>query len=249
MVGSASALERAEFYLCLARSFLHPAEAGFAALRDALAEDLESLSAALGYGAERPIEDLRRTMAAMRGEEDLCLAYSALFQAPPRLVHLGASAYLDGTVMGGSVAAMEQCYRRCGVERSERFRNPADHVSVQLEFVAYLYASGRREVAPEHFLDAFARHWLPGFVADLEAASPRVRANPYYALARVLSLAVERDAVPMPRDAREERHNKALVRARRKRAMQGITAEDMQEIERRLKARGLSTEHLRRNSA
>lgn len=244
MTQAASSTERAEFYLCLARSFLTPAQVGFAALRETLAEDLEALCEVLGYRAERAIEDYRRTMAAMRDEEDLALAYSTLFQAPPRLAHLNASAYLDGMVMGGSVTAMEQCYRRCGVERSDTFRNLSDHVSVQLEFVAYLYASGRREVAPEHFLDAFVRQWLPGFLSDLEAASPRVRANPYFALARVLSAAVEHDAVPMPKDAREERKQNALMRARRKRASRGITAEDMKEIERRLKAHGLSADHL-----
>jgi TorA maturation chaperone TorD len=238
-------MERAELYLCLARSFLAPADDGtFAALRDTLAQDLEELCGVLGVRAERAIEDYRRTMAAIRTADELRLVHSTLFAAPPRLAHLNSSAYLDGTVMGASLSAMEQCYRRCGVERSEEFRNPSDHVSVQLEFVAYLYASGLREVAPEHFLDAFVNHWLPGFLADLGEASPRVRANPYSALARVLSVAVERDAVPMPKDAREERKQNALVRARRKRAAQGITAEDMQEIERRLKAHGLSTEPL-----
>lgn len=244
-----ASLERAELYLCLARSFLLPPgdDDGFAALRDALPDDLEALCGALAYGAAaRPIEDYRRTMAAMRSRDDLALTYSQLFTAPPRLVHLNSSAYLDGMVMGASVNAIEQCYLRCGVERSDSFRNLSDHVSVQLEFVAFLYASGERSVAPEHFLDSFVRRWLPPFLADLETASPKVRANPYLALARILQVAVEEDAVPMPKDARTERKKNALVRARRKRASQGITAEDMQEIERRMKAKGLSTEHLSR---
>lgn len=241
----AGSLERAELYLCLARAFLAPAEgAVFVAFRDTLADDLEALCGVLGYRAERPIEDYRRTMAAMRGAQELSRTHSILFAAPPRRVHLNSSAYLDGAVMGASVSAMEQCYRRCGVERSAEFRNLSDHVSVQLEFVAFLYASGVREVAPEHFLDSFARQWLPDFIADLERASPRVRANPYFALARVLHAAVEHDAVPMPQDLKEERRRNALVRARRKRASRGITAEDMKEIERRLAASALATDHL-----
>lgn len=239
----AASLERAELHLSLARAFLLPANAEtFAGLREHLADDLEALCAALGYPAAAPIAEYREAIAALADADALSRLYSRLFLAPPRLAHLGSSAYLDGSAFGASMTALQRCYARCGVERADAFHNPSDHVSVQLEFLAYLYATGERTVAPEHFLDAFVRHWLPGFIRDLEQA--QAGNNPYLALARVLAVVLERDAVPMPRDARELQRERALGRARAKRAAAGITAEDLKEIERRLKAKGLSTDHL-----
>jgi putative dimethyl sulfoxide reductase chaperone len=236
-------LERAELYLCLARAFMRPADAqAFAALRHHLAEDLEAL-----LGPLPEIAQYRQAVAAIADAEALARLYSKLFLAPPRLAHLSSSAYLDGAAFGASATALEQCYARCGLAPAEGFRSPPDHVSVQLEFAAYLYgclAHGEAAlpIQPGHFLHSFPQAWLPGFIADLERAQPK--ANPYLALALLLSAAVEADAVPMPAEPKQARRQQALQRARRKRAAQGITAEDLREIERRLKAKGLSTEHL-----
>lgn len=235
----ASDLERAELYLCLARSFLPPAgEAAFAALRDTLADDLEALCAGLD------VEDFRRAIAAVPDADALCRLYSKLFLAPPRRVQIHSGAYLDGGLMGRSVQALETCYRRCGVERSDEFRSSSDHVSVQLEFAAYLYVTGPAALAAGHFLASFVAHWLPDFISDVEQATDEDGANPYLPLARVLAAAVTRDAVPLPQDPRRQRGQRALERARTKRAARGVTAADLAEIERRLRERGLSTEHL-----
>ena len=232
-------LERAELYLCLARSFLPPAgDAAFAALRDALAGDLDALCADLD------VEDFRRAIAAVPDADALSKLYSKLFLAPPRRVQIHSGVYLDGGLMGRSVQALEACYRRAGLERREDFRSSSDHVSVQLEFAACLYAGEESAHPAGHFLASFPAHWLPDFISDLEQATDEVGANPYLPLARILASAVARDAVPLPQDPRRQRGQRALERARTKRAARGVTSADLAEIERRLRERGLSTDHL-----
>jgi TorA maturation chaperone TorD len=243
-------LERAELYLCLARSFLPPAgEAAYAALRDALADDLEALCASLDVPAAGPLDELRGAIAGVADTNALSRLYSKLFLAPPRRVQINAGAYLDGGLMGRSVQALEACYRRAGVERREDFRSSSDHVSVQLEFAACLYARAPGAVPAGHFLGSFVAHWLPDFISELEQATAEVGPNPYLALARVLAAAVARDALPLPQDPREERRQRALARARAKRAARGITPADLIEIERRLRDKGLSAQHLSPHTA
>jgi TorA maturation chaperone TorD len=238
-------LERAELYLCLARSFLPPAgEAAFAALRDALADDLDALCAE--PDCSDLIGDLRSALASVADKDELSRLYSKLFLAPPRRVQINTGAYLDGGLMGRSVQALEACYRRAGAERREDFRSSSDHVSVQLEFAAYLYSRAPGAPLAGQFLDMFVVHWLPDFVSDLEQAATEVGANPYLPRARLLVRAVARDAVSAPQDPKPARRQRALERARTKRAARGITPADMAEIERRLKERGLSIEHLPR---
>ncbi|HEX9179478.1 MAG TPA: molecular chaperone TorD family protein, partial [Burkholderiales bacterium] len=144
---STGAGERADFYLCLARAFLTPREgAAFEAMRDALPADLDELDGLLGYGIAGPLAAYRAEMSRLETPEAMLATYSGLFLAPPVLVRINAAMYLDGAVAGGNVREMEQAYRACGVERSEDFRDLSDHLSVQLEFVAYLYA---REAAAQ----------------------------------------------------------------------------------------------------
>ena len=236
-------LERAELYLCLARSFLPPGgAAAFAALRDALADDLETLGAELDCSVLTG--DLRAGIAAIADADALSKLYSCLFLAPPRRVQINTGAYLDGGLMGRSVQALEAFYRREGVERREDFRSSSDHVSVQLEFAAWLYARDPGATRAGHFLDTFVAHWLPHFISDLEQATAQVGSSPYLPLARLLARAVARDAVPAPQDSKLERKRRALERARAKRAARGVTPAELAEIERRLRERGLSTDHL-----
>lgn len=235
-------LERAELYLCLARSFLPPVrEEAFAALRDSLADDLDALCGSLGCPAS--LDEFRAAIAGIPDSDALSRLYSRLFLAPPRLAHIHSGAYLDGGSTGRGVHALEACYRRCGVERRAEFRSPSDHVSVQLEFAAYLYATGSAALPAGHFLDSFVARWVPEFIADLEAAE--AGPNPYLALSRLLGSAVACDAVALPEDPRSARKRQALERARAKRAARGITPEDLKDIERRLREKGFSTGHLR----
>lgn len=249
--------DRADFYLCLARAFLTPREgAAFEALRDALPADLEDMDQVLGYGLAAPLAAYRAEMSRLATPEALLATYSALFLAPPVPARINTAMYLDGAVAGGSVREMEQVYRACGVERSEDFRDLSDHLSVQLEFVAYLYAheaaaeaTGKEFGLPMrggHFLHAFVDRWLPGLIADLEqaAAERELAANPYLPLARILESAVARDAAPHPDAKPRSRAARAMDKARAKYAEKGVNEEDLRKIEAILKEKGLSTDHL-----
>lgn len=249
--------DRADFYLCLARAFLTPREgAAFDAMRDMLPADLEELDQVLGYGIAEPLAAYRGEMSRLASPAALLGTYSALFLAPPVAARINTAMYLDGAIAGGSVKEMEQAYRACGVERAEDFRDLSDHLSVQLEFVAYLYA---REAAGEatgeefdlplrggHFLHGFVDRWLPGFIADLEQAAGEreLAANPYLPLARILARAVARDAAPHPDAKPRSRAERAIEKARAKEAAHEINEEDLRKIEAILKEKGLATDHL-----
>jgi putative dimethyl sulfoxide reductase chaperone len=249
---------RAEFYLCLARAFLAPRDdAMFHALRDALADDLGELAAQVGYDIAAPLAAFRSQMQLVADPLTLLQTYSSIFLAPPTAAHINVGQYLDGAVDGGSVKAMEEAYRLCGVERDAGFRDLSDHVSVQLEFVALLYAAlaqkfsgeGTGEalpVDPGQFLQVFAMRWLDGFCADLSQAATTLQldANPYQPLAQIIHEAAACDAVAVEPDAKAARKQNAIEQARAKYAARGVTAEDIAEIKRKLEARGLSTDHL-----
>jgi putative dimethyl sulfoxide reductase chaperone len=204
-----AALElRAEFYLCMARAFLPPdSDAVYRAFREDLADDLAELGRDIGYDIAAPLAALRRELAAVPDAVHLLRTYSRLFLTPPVPVTLNAGVYLDGAILGPSVVALEECYRKCGLQRAERFRDLSDHVSVQMEFAALLFGlearAARGETPPPmraaHFLEAFASYWLPYLCETLEKATDEgISPNPWLPLARILATAVLADAVPMP---------------------------------------------------
>lgn len=251
--------ERADFYLTLARSFLAPMEpAHFRAMADLLAEDLADLDFSLAYGIASQIDALRIEMSKLSSHEDLLVEYSRMFLQPPREAALNACFSLDGAMMGGTVAEIEAFYRRYGIERGEHFKDLPDHVSVQLEFVSYLYGraavgleNGKSDIEAEkaasHFLYQFVGRWVPHLVQEIERAGIKLelKANPWLPLVRILSTATERDAVVNPDWVKpQKRVEVAIENARQDYAGRGITAEAMLEIERKLREKGLSTDHL-----
>lgn len=248
---------RAELYLCLSRAFLTPDSAdAWSGMSEALADDMQELGDEIGYDFAESIANYRTAIAAVPDQPSLLRIYSGLFLAPPRLVEINTGTYLDGSLNGGSVVAMENEYQRCGVGRSDDFRDLSDHVSIQLGFIAHLYSrcldalgDGRDEASddePAHFLHAYVARWLPGFLHDLGKESERLGAfnNPYLHLARLLSVAVAKDARAKTVSAPEQRTQNAIGKARHDRAERGINAEDMAIIAQKLSAKGLATDHL-----
>ncbi|HEX5802923.1 MAG TPA: molecular chaperone TorD family protein [Azospira sp.] len=241
---------RGEFYLCLARAFLTPGDdESWRGLRDALADDLDELGEELDLAIGPLLADYRAAIAAVPDRAGLLQIYSSLFLAPPRAVGLNTGSYLDGAMNGGSVLAMEAAYRSGGLERSGDFRDLADHLSLQLEFVAsrYLARLGWIDAIAadgdaECFLGRFVAPALPAFVADLERAG--VQPNPWLPLARVLQAAVVRDARAPQQEVAVARQQAAIDKARHARALHGIDAEDLAFISRRLSEKGLATDHL-----
>lgn len=251
--------ERADFYLMLAQAFLAPIEpTHFAAMTEMLADDLADIDASLEYGIGPQVAALRAAMARLSTHEELLVEYSSMFLQPPRQAVLNVCFPLDGAMMGGTVTEIEDFYRRYGVERGDHFKDLPDHVSVQLEFVSYLYGRaaegiGRGEPDTEaeraagHFLHQFVSRWLPHLELGVEQAGRKLKlkANPWLPLVRILALATARDAAANPDWVKpQKRVDAALEKARQDYASKGITPEAMAEIERKLREKGLSTDHL-----
>lgn len=237
---------RAEFYLCLAHAFLTPdSEAAWLGLRDALADDLDDLVADLALPDNPHVADYRAAIAAIPDQPTLLSIYSALFIAPPRRTTINTGSYIDGALNGGSVLAMEDAYRRGGLERSDAFKDLSDHLSIQLEFVASRLLArlenSSADTGAEEFLATFVTRWLPPFIADLEREG--ISPNPWLPLARLLQAAVLRDtaAVPLPAPPRQQL---AIDKARHARAKEGIGDADMAFIAQRLREKGLAVDHL-----
>ena len=252
--------ERSEFYLTLARSFLTPqTEEHFRAMADLLADDLADLDQSLAYGLALELKNLRAALSELGSQQDLLLEYSRMFLQPPREAALNVCFFLDGAMMGGTVSEIELFYRHYGIERGDHFKDLPDHVSVQLEFVSCLYGRAAQglendspdlesEKAAQHFLYVFVSRWLPHFESAIAKAGWQLelKANPYLPLARILALAVEQDALANPQWLKPKKQVEvAMDKARQTYASRGVTPEDMAEIERKLRAKGLNTDHLK----
>ncbi len=244
---------RAELYLCLARAFETPSEpAAFEALRDALADDLADVAAELGLDIAEDIDEFRRRIGAIASAGELLRIYSRLFLQPPLAVHINTGVYLDGCMNGASLGEMEEWYGRAGLARAEDFRDLSDHVTLQLEFVAFLYGhaldeAGEAGCRAGQFIGRFVARWAPALVDNLLLAERELDLahEPYLPLARILAKAALRDAeAPADIDPARLRRERALAGARRKQAMKGITADDLEEIRQKLARQGLATDHL-----
>jgi TorA maturation chaperone TorD len=201
--GAAGASAKAEFFVCLARAFgpMRTPAAREAFARE-LAGDLSDLAAEAGYDLEALVE---RFAARAEGTEDRLLEdYSALYLVPPVPVPLNAGLYLDGGLLGRATQAMLERYREAGLVPDEDFRDLPDHVTMQLEYVAVMFArAGEGDpAAATHartFLSQFVLAWLPGFVRALEAAANRVpAARAYSALAAILEAAAQHETSSRP---------------------------------------------------
>lgn len=200
---------RAEFYLSLARAFLVPDDRMYAGVKDYLADDLSEMASELGYPIAEPIERLRAVAAELTGALELLQTYSALFVQPPRKVPINAALYLDGAILGRSVDAMERVYLNHGMERAEAFRDTADHLGLQLEFLAYLFAGAARD--PTHgdaivedtraFIREFMLSWVPMFARRVRDATAELGCPDVYRhLSAILEGALQADAGEIPDD-------------------------------------------------
>jgi putative dimethyl sulfoxide reductase chaperone len=200
---------RAETYLCLARAFLPPTQPGMLeSLREALLDDLTSLHAELPFSAATParIETLRAALATIRDDESLLSEYSCLFLTPPAPAMLNLGFHLDGGIMGGSTRQMEAYYLRHGLERDPNFRDLPDHLALNLQFLAWVFAAAAesshgKQGAPQQGLhdarDLIARFALPGVHLLIGKMVPAIDehalGSTYYELAHILADVLKRD--------------------------------------------------------
>jgi putative dimethyl sulfoxide reductase chaperone len=258
MTTDATLVSKSEFLLCLARAFAIPqAPESLELLRDALPEDLAELASDCGYDIDEPLSDYRAAMAGLPDGDRLLVIYSRLFLVPgDRHPSLNTGAYLDGTVAGGSVTAMETCYGRCGLEKDDGVQDLPDHLSIQLEFVARLLAAESQAritgaapppIAAGEFLATFVARWIGPFRADLEEAGRRFKLvdNPYRHLARILESAVRTEVALHPIEAAPAPAvDPEIARLRSQLSGKPITEEDVAIIRARLAADGLPSDHV-----
>lgn len=256
MTASANDLDKAAFYLCLARAFAIPSWPGACHdLRDALHDDLAELAPACGYD----IADLLAALPATFGnasDQDLLVSYTRLFLMPgDRHPSLNAAAYIDGAVAGGSVTALLSCYERCGLSKREDFADLPDHVSAQLEFLAWLFGSRSATeidgdapppISPDEFIASFVARWVAPLRTDIESAGKHfdLAVNPYAVLAQILQRTIATEAKIAPPAPAESSVDPEIARLRAQFAGRSLGAEDLEIIRARLAADGLPTEHV-----
>lgn len=249
---------RAAFFLTLARAFAPPKEPALVeAFRDDLALDLEEMAGELGYDLGDAPASLRRAVAGLEEPDALLRLYSRLFLTPPVPVHLDAAIYLDGAALGNASFEIEQWYARHGFVRQAAFRDLADHVTAQLEFVFLLFnRAAEAMVAGEsmqalalaaearRFLAAFPRRWIQGLRPGLEqTCSERGWPVVYVALAQALEAALAAEIAQDPSTTAEAAVS--VLPSGSNRGFGEPTAEDLAEIALRLEAHGLGFDNVR----
>lgn len=259
MTDSAEMLStRAAFFLTVARAFQPPREATFGrAFLTELPGDLADMTGALDYPAAAAISAFADAAAELSDAEELLRTYAGLFLVPPAPAPLNAGVYLDGAVLGPSELAMRRWYAEQGLARSPDLHDLADHVSVQLEFVAVLFQrAAERMQAGEtmealalaaearRFLAAFPHRWLPGFRAALRRACAARDLPAVHAwLADILAAAVAAELSLDPSRSAEEAVS--VLPSGSARGLGAPTAEDLAEIAVRLENHGLGFDHVR----
>lgn len=195
-----------ELLLCLGQAFLVPREEAFrATLRDDLCPDLEAINAELGFTDAAELGRLAAALATTsRAEGGFLRVYSRLFLSPPIVAPLNGGIYLDGALMGGSTRRMEAFYARHGLVRDSGFKDLPDHLSLQLQFVAWLHSRASeagdparaREILADarNFIRRFVLPWIPQLVSRLSVAGENDHTvDAYLQLARTVEAALQRD--------------------------------------------------------
>ncbi|MDZ7852427.1 MAG: molecular chaperone TorD family protein [Halomonas sp.] len=134
-------LPAAELSLCLSRTFLAPlAGVTLAEAQGPLLDDLRSLAETLPTLNSERLDALAQALGRLTNTQQLILGYSRLFLTPPAPAPLNLGAYLDGGLMSRSVPHMEALYHRHGLERDPAFHDLPDHLSLNLQWLAWVYS-------------------------------------------------------------------------------------------------------------
>jgi TorA maturation chaperone TorD len=148
-----------------------------------------------------PDEELMKKLAGLETDDDMSddaainiratddvevlkLDYSRLFVGPYQLLAPPyGSVYMDNgiTVMGSSTMDAVNLYREAGLDISGNFKQPPDHIAVELEFMYYLIFKELKAVEKSDpdvvsgfmkrqkvFLQRHLGAWLPEFAGKVE---------------------------------------------------------------------------------
>lgn len=152
----------------------------------------ENLATLLENFSSEATDHARKMSSSLAGMEETVLAvdYSALFlgpfelQAPPY-----GSVYLEKKreVMGKTTMEVLRLYQQAGLQVEEK--EPADHIAIELEFMAFIHgreASALRNEATEEasrnkdLRQEFFIRCLKPWIADFSAAIRGGSDNPFY---------------------------------------------------------------------
>lgn len=183
---------KANFYHTLARSFLAPVgqNAATVMLCGELTSRLADLDRQIGYGIGEELDACQRALDSVGYPDELQLLYAQLFLGSPRRQHIHLPCF-----DGGRMSELEACYASAGVTMPEKLPVLADHLAVQLAFLARLYAESARAPTPGQFIERYLARIVPALIAEIDTAKVRfdLNANPYLHLACILRIAFDYD--------------------------------------------------------
>lgn len=205
-----SSVFRQDICLALAQAFMPPMSDSDAtgALAD-LADDLVAVAVEISIDIATSARVLRNALNGFENSESLLVHYSRLFLVPPIRARLNLGYYLDGSINGPALDAIEYLQARYGICKSENFHDLPDHLTSLLEFQAMLFAM---EHADADQAQLAQRILLPGLSCLGQAILDESDIDsPYLHLVQIAE-AVLQAAFPMAEaehDERSQRHRKA----------------------------------------
>lgn len=178
------------FWLVLAQAFLPPSRPEVAeAFVDGLAEDLAELALPLDLDIANDLAELSTATAAFVEPQSLLVEYSRVFLPPNGLATLNVSRYVDGSINGPCMDALENAYLAVGIEQRDTLRDLKDHVAMQMECLAWLIGQPESEqsLTANNFVQICLVGALPHFAAVLAAEAPE---SPYTPLVQIAAKAI-----------------------------------------------------------
>jgi len=196
-------LARAEIFRRLAQSFNYPdadfAEelakgAFFPELADALkGAGLDAAAAALGAA---PAPGLQESMLELEKDYTwMC------FASKPRQVYLFESVYREGKLLQESTFQIARLYYEAGLQLTETFTLPPDHIAVELEFMSFLYfqeaealregSSDKETLALRLQGEVLEKHLVPFGLSIANRMEKSARTAFYRTMARLLRSVLE----------------------------------------------------------
>ncbi|WP_136416022.1 molecular chaperone TorD family protein [Herbaspirillum sp. ST 5-3] len=190
----------------LANAFMPPASPGILhAFRTDLAEDLAALAEEEALDIGNHVAALRAALSVFQDDEALLVHYSRLFLVPPMRARLNLGCYLDGSLNGPAIDAIEYLLGRYGVGKQEDFRDLPDHVSCLLEFLGMLSDMPETDADRVQLAQYFL---LPGLTSMTQAIEEDGDVDsPYLHLARI-ALTLLQQMFPADEATRNDRREK-----------------------------------------
>lgn len=195
------------FWLTLANAFLPPRQPQVAtAFREALADDLAELAAALDLDLDEEIARLRNAVTAFENDLALLVDYSRLFLQPPVPASLNLALYVDGALNGPCLDVLENAYRKIGIAKRDDLHDLPDHAAMQMETLAVLFGEADAALTPQDFANLCLVGALPRLADAIAAHAPD---SPYAALARIAAKAIQTLRIELDEVERQRRQRAA----------------------------------------